>query len=139
MSTRDVLIGLIVGVVATFIYQAVTSSADITYECTSNTSKYSCRFFNRGSGSGAMCVTVTLKRDKPSEAFVKQTLSYNAVNGNRLCSGPLNRGEDKIVNGEGFFTEEGKGTSAEDLCRTKEDKTSVAGCAVVINVVAITR
>jgi hypothetical protein len=130
--------GVIVGIVATLIYQSVTNMADIAYECTSNPSKYTCRFFNRGSASGAMCVMVTLKRDKPTETYAK-SLAYSTIKGNRVCSGPLGRGEDKAVGGEGFYSvEDGRGVSGEDLCRTKTDQALMAGCVVETMIVAMT-
>jgi hypothetical protein len=133
------LIGLMLGVVATLGYQSVTNSPDIDYVCNSNATKYTCRFFNKGSGSGAMCVVVTLKRDKPTEAYVKPTAPHNIVHGNRMCSGPLSKGEDKAVAGDGFYGEDGRSASAEELCRTKADPASISGCVLDVNVVAHTR
>ena len=55
----------------------------------------------------------------------------------RLRSGPLSKGHDKDVNGNSFYTAEGKGVASEDLCKTK--KNEVSGCDLETRVVDRTK
>jgi hypothetical protein len=131
-------IGLAVGILGTTLYQSLTGSADINYECSSNASRYTCRFFNRGPGSGALCVKVFLKRDR-ADTYLKP-VTYDNVVGERVCSGPLEKGQDKVAEGNSFYTPEGKGVSAEDLCRTKATASEgLFGCALETRIVDWTR
>jgi hypothetical protein len=136
------VVGIGAGIAATLLFRSVIGSADIDYECSSNVNQYSCEFFNKGPGAGAMCVVVKLRRDtvsgKSSSDYIKGDLAYSEISGKRICSGPLTKGQDKSVEGGGFTDPEGKPVSGEDLCRLKQGGAYIAGCVVVPRSVART-
>ncbi|MEI6201909.1 MAG: hypothetical protein WCP68_08165 [Enhydrobacter sp.] len=137
MGFWQLVFGIAIGVAATLAYEASSLAPDIQTSCSSGPLAYSCRFFNRGSGTGAVCVEVQLDRYKPAETYVVKS-AVGAYHSQRLCSGPLSKGQDTERNGAGYYGSDGNRVDATELCQLKSSNNMLAGCNLVVSTVAKT-
>lgn len=137
MDFKTAIIALVIGVGGTLGYQSLTNTPNIEPTCTSSTQEYSCRFFNKGSGTGAVCVQLRLVREKPNDAYLKNVQGpYDA---DRLCSGPLTKGQDSERKGKGFYAPDGNSANAAELCQLKGVGNSlISGCDLKVSISART-
>lgn len=129
--------GIAIGVAATLAYEASSPAPDIQTSCSSGPREYSCRFFNGGSGTGAVCVEVQLDRNKPVETYVLKS-AVGPYHSQRLCSGPLSKGQDTERKGTGYYGSDGNRVDVTELCQLKSSNNMVAGCNLVVSTVAKT-
>ena len=137
MDTKAAAIGLVVGIAGTLGYQAMTNRPDIQFDCSASAIDYECRFFNQGSGTGAMCISPKFERTKPIDNYVLKT-AVGPYKGNNVCSGPLSKGQDSVRKDKGWYRPDGQGGNATELCQLKEGGASIAGCDLLVVVAAKT-
>jgi hypothetical protein len=134
---RAAIVGCAVGIGGTIFYETQIAAADIEEDCSSSVVGYQCKFFNKGPGSGALCIKVALKRTLSEDSYLKPT-NFKKLVGETLCSGVLTKGQESVVKGTGFWAN-GSPTNGADYCTAKGKERPIDGCEVDRDIIARTR